>query len=376
MCRVLQKELNSEMKINKNLAAYSCFKIIILEGFIIIMKKLIFLWVLVLASCASSKFDKVNGVSFVSSREEVAQHHIDPVLDVQANYAAIMPFGFIRDLDSPELVFNTDRQWFGERREGAKQYIEKLHQNGVSVMVKPQIWIFDGQFTGNMKMPSEEDWKKLEASYEEFILLYAGLAEETQSDIFCIGTELKTFVDERPEFWNDLIQKVRTAYTGKITYAANWDEYAKTPFWEELDYIGVNAYFPLCERENPTVETLTEGWQPWKTKMRELAEQVERPILFTEFGYRSMDFTGKKPWLVDRNQENVNLEAQARATQVLFEEFWNEDWFAGGFVWKWFMQHDSVGGNEDNRFTPQNKPAESVIRRQYAQVRKSSLKGY
>jgi len=336
------------------------------------MKKLIFLWVLVLASCASSKFDKVNGVSFVSSREEVAQHHIDPVLDVQANYAAIMPFGFIQDLDSPELIFDSDRQWYGERREGVRQYIEGMHQNGVSVMLKPQIWIWDGKFTGNMKMPTEEDWEKLEASYEEFILLYAGLAEETQSDIFCIGTELKTFVDERPEFWNDLIQKVRIAYTGKITYAANWDEYAKTPFWSELDYIGVNAYFPLCERENPTVETLTEGWQPWKTKMRELAEQVERPILFTEFGYRSMDFTGKKPWLVDRNQENVNLEAQARATQVLFEEFWNEDWFAGGFVWKWFMQHDKVGGSEDNRFTPQNKPAESVIRKQYAQVRKST----
>ena len=221
------------------------------------MKKLIYLCVLVFASCATTKFDKVNGVSFVSSREEVAQHHIDPVLNVGANYAAVMPFGFIRDLDSPELIFNTDRQWYGERREGAKQYIEKLHQNGVSVMVKPQIWIFDGQFTGNMKMPSEEDWKKLEASYEAFILLYAEMAEETQSDIFCIGTELKTFVNERPEFWNDLIKKVREVYTGKITYAANWDEYAKTPFWSELDFIGVNAYFPLCERENPTTVSYT-----------------------------------------------------------------------------------------------------------------------
>ena len=94
------------------------------------MKKLIYLCVLVFASCATNKFDKVNGVSFVSSREEVAQHHIDPVINVGANYAAVMPFGFIRDLDSPELIFNTDRQWYGERREGAKQYIEKLHQNG------------------------------------------------------------------------------------------------------------------------------------------------------------------------------------------------------------------------------------------------------
>lgn len=358
------------MKFNKNYAAYWCFKMIILEGFTINMKKLVFLWAFVLVACASSKSVKVNGVSFVSSGEKVAQHHIDPVLDVQANYAAIMPFGFIRDPDSPELIFNTDRQWFGERREGAEQYIEKLHQNGVMVMVKPQIWIWDGKFTGNMRMPSEEEWQKLEASYEAFVLLYAEMAEETQSDIFCIGTELNAFVEERPKFWDNLIQKVRAVYNGKVTYAANWDEYEKTPFWDRLDYIGVNAYFPLCEKQNPTVETLTEGWKPWKAKMRELAQREGRPILFTEFGYRSMDFTGKKPWLVDRNQMNVNLKAQADATQVIFDEFWDEDWFAGGFVWKWFMQHDQVGGQRDNRFTPQNKPAESVIRKQYAQVKK------
>ena len=337
------------------------------------MKKLVFLWVLVFVSCSTGKLVKVNGVSFVSSGEEVSQHHIDPILDVQANYAAIMPFGFIRDVDSPELIFDSEHQWYGERSEGVRQYIEGMNQNGVSVMLKPQIWIHRGEFTGNMKMPNEEGWKKLEASYEKFILLYAQLAEETQSDIFCIGTELKTFINERPEFWVNLIQKVKKVYHGNLTYAANWDEYAKTPFWSQLDYIGVNAYFPLCEKEDPTIKTLSEGWQPWKTKMMKLSKEVDKPILFTEFGYRSMDYTGKKPWLVDRNQERVNLEAQARATQVLFDEFWNEDWFAGGFVWKWFMQHDQVGGREDNRFTPQNKPAESVIRRQYAQVKKSSL---
>ncbi len=361
------------MKINKNLAAWCCFKSIILEGSMIIMRKLVFILAFVVASCSSSKFDKVNGISFVSSREELSQHHIDPVLNIQANYAAIMPFGFIRDIDSPDLVFDSDRQWFGETREGAKQYIQKLHQNGVSVMVKPQIWVRGGEFTGNMTMRTEADWIKLEASYEKFILLYADLAEETQSDIFCIGTELKAFVNNRPEFWNHLIQKVKKIYNGQLTYAANWDEYIKTPFWQQLDYIGVNAYFPLCEEENPTIETLTEGWQPWKTQLRKLAKQEGRPILFTEFGYRSMDFTGKKPWLVDRNQMDVNLKAQADATQVVFDEFWNENWFAGGFVWKWFMQHDQVGGHGDNRFTPQNKPAESVIRRQYGQLKKSSL---
>ena len=122
-------------------------------------------------------------------------------------------------------------------------------------MVKPQIWISNGAFTGNMSMPTKEDWEKFESSYEEFILLFAQMAEETQSDIFCIGTELKTFINERPEFWVNLIRKVKKVYHGNLTYAANWDEYAKTPFWSQLDYIGVNAYFPLCEKENPSSDT-------------------------------------------------------------------------------------------------------------------------
>lgn len=337
------------------------------------MKKLAFIWCLILLSCDGHKLEKINGVSFVASREEVAQPHVDPVLDIHANYAAIMPFGFMQDPNSPSLIFDTDRQWFGETREGAKQYIEMLHKNGVKVMLKPQIWIRRGEFTGNMAMQTEADWKILEDAYAEFILLYAGLAEETQSDIFCIGTELATFVKNRPEFWNDLINKVRKVYHGKLTYAANWDEYAKTPFWDGLDYIGVNAYFPLCQRQTPTLETLRTGWQPWKTKMMALSEQLDRPIVFTEFGYRSMDYTGKKPWLVDRNEEKVNLQAQADAMQVIFDEFWGEEWFAGGFVWKWFIHHDRAGGLADNRFTPQNKPAESVIRQRYAQIKKSSL---
>jgi len=78
-----------------------------------------------------------------------------------------------------------------------------------------------------------------------------------------------------------------------------------------------------------------------------------------------MDYTAKKPWLVDRSEEGVNLEAQANAKRAIFEEFWNEDWFAGGFVWKWFIHHSRAGGLSDNRFTPQNKPAQEVIRDYY-----------
>ena len=316
-------------------------------------------------SCASQALPKINGVSFVASREEAKQEHVDEVLLVNANHAAVMPFGFIRDINSPEIIHNTDRQWFGETKGGAKQYIELLQKNGVQVMVKPQIWIWRGEFTGTLKMNTEEEWKILEKSYDDFIITYAKLAEETKADILCIGTELEQFVKNRPGYWKNLVKEIREVYKGKLTYAANWDEYPRTTFWEDLDYIGIDAYFPLSEEKTPSVEQLKKGWQPWKNKIAALSKEKNKPVLFTEFGYRSMDYNAKKPWLVDRNDDAVNLQAQSNAKKAIFSEFWTEDWFAGGYVWKWFINHEKSGGIEDNRFTPQNKPAQKIITEYY-----------
>lgn len=316
-------------------------------------------------SCNSQIAEKINGISFVASRDKVTQAHINPVLNVKANYAAVMPFGFIRNLTASNVVFNTDRQWFGETRSGAKQYSELLHKNGIKVMIKPQIWVWKGEFTGDIQMETEESWQELEKTYEDFILTYAELAQEVNAEIYCIGTELEEFVKNRPEFWIKLIAKVKTVYTGKLTYAANWDEYTRTSFWAELDYIGVDAYFPISDAKNPTKTQMSEGWQKWKIQLKNISKKEGKPILFTEFGYRSMDYTGKKPWLVDRGEMEVNLTAQADATQVVFDEFWKEGWFAGGFIWKWFIHYEKSGGIDDNRFTPQNKPAEDVIRNNY-----------
>jgi hypothetical protein len=330
------------------------------------MQKLGLLFLLLLQlGCSGRAMEKFNGVSFVASREMVAQEHVDAVRNINAKCAAVMPFGFIRDADSPEIIFDTSRQWFGETRTGARQYIDILHRNGLKVMLKPQIWISRGAFTGNLKMNSEENWKVLEGSYRNFIMAYATLAQETKADAFCIGTELEQFVNHRPGYWTQLIKEIRNVYNGKLTYAANWDEYGRTPFWEDLDFVGIDAYFPLSDEKTPSVEQLRKGWQPHKEKIKSLSLALDKPIIFTEYGYRSNNYTAKKPWLVDHSQDEVNLEAQTNATKAIFEEFWKEEWFAGGFVWKWFIDHEKAGGINDNRFTPQNKPAEEVIKSFY-----------
>ncbi|MEM6515020.1 MAG: glycoside hydrolase [Bacteroidota bacterium] len=324
-----------------------------------------FLFIGVLLSSCKAQVEKINGVSFVAARDTIDQANVSPVAKLGANYAAIMPFGFIKNLQHPEIIHNTDRQWFGEIRAGAKQYIEQLRKLDIKIMVKPQIWVWRGEFTGDIEMNNEADWKALESSYNDFIMTYAELAAEVNAEIFCIGTELENFVEGRPAFWMNLISEIKKVYPGKLTYAANWDEYKRTPFWAEVDYIGVDAYFPVSEMKTPTVEDCRKGWQKHKTLLQSMSKEKERPILFTEFGYRSMDYNGSKPWNSDHTIETLNFEAQSNATQALFEEFWNQEWFSGGFIWKWFVNYEEVGGMQDNQFTPQNKPVEDIITSYY-----------
>lgn len=322
------------------------------------------LLLLLFLSIYSVHAQKINGVSFVASGDSIRTQHIQPVVNVNANYVAIMPFGFSPNLKTNKIYFNGRRQWFGEREEGVIQYARQFRKRGIRVMLKPQLWV-RGNYTGHIKMDTEEDWKLLEKSYDEFILFYAKVAQKMKADILCIGTELEQFVINRPQYWKLLIQRIRDIYKGKLTYASNWDEFKRVTFWNQLDYIGVDAYFPLSEKKTPSIDDFQKGWQPHKSQIVTIQKNFRKPILFTEFGYRSVNYTGKEPWDSSRVLGEVNFEGQTNGLQAIYNEFWKEDWFAGGFIWKWFVQHDRVGGVKNNRFTPQNKPAEELLSKLY-----------
>jgi len=320
--------------------------------------------ILLLSSCAVQR-ERINGVSFVAHPEPVVAQNIKPVKEVNANYAAIMPFGFIRNTSDPQIHFNTERQWFGETAAGVAQYASELQKEGIKIMLKPQIWIWRGEYTGTLEMTTEADWLAFEESYSTFILSFAKQAEDLNIPMLCIGTELDKFVQARPAYWDKLITEIRAIYNGQLTYAANWDEYKRVPFWEQLDYIGVDAYFPISTQQTPQLAKAIAAWQPWLDQLELVSTKADRPVLFTEYGYRSWDHAGKEPWQSIRTDEGVNLEAQQVLLQALYDAVWDQEWFAGGFIWKWFVNHDYSGGTDNTMFTPQNKPAEMLIKEHY-----------
>lgn len=320
------------------------------------MKKYFYLFI-ILSNASYSQ--KINGLSYVASNTAVTAEMIQPVLDVNANWVALMPFGFMRNISDTSVQYNSKRQWYGETVEGVTNTAKEFHKKKIKVMLKPQIWIPNGGFTGNILMKNEQDWKDFEKQYELFILDYAKVAKNCNVEIFCIGTEMNKFVTSRPEFWKKLIKKIKLIYSGKLTYAENWDTYKNVSFISELDYIGVDAYFPLSKEKTPSVKTLEKAWKTEKATLKSLSAKYKKPILFTEFGYQSKDYTAAEPWN-HSNNNGLNLIAQQNALEAQLKQFWNEKWFAGGFLWKWYDNKNS-GGLKDTDYTVQNKPAQKLL---------------
>jgi hypothetical protein len=306
--------------------------------------------------------DKIDGVSFVSAAQPANAQTFVPIRQrVHADWVALTPYAFSWK-DSTQIHFDTPRQWQGETTQGIIAYAKYARQQQLKLMIKPHLWIIRGGFTGKISFKSPNQWQAWAKSYEAYILHYAQLADSLKAELFCIGTELESFVKAQPQFWQQLIKKIRKVYQGKLTYAANWDEYKRFPYWAMLDYIGIDAYFPLAKTATPTLAQLKAGWQPWLKEISKVQQQHRKPVLFTEFGYRSINHTARKPWESGNYRQAVNLKGQTQALEALFQNLLPQPWFAGGFVWKWFDENaHQINPATHTGYSPQNKPAEKTI---------------
>lgn len=307
----------------------------------------------------------IKGISFEAPKVEVRNETLFPIRQLGANWISIMPYAFTRN-GSPDIQFNSHWQWRGEREEGVLETIKAAKANKLSVMMKPHLWIHN-QFTGDVAFTTDDDWKRWESSYRDYVLYYAELSEREGVEIFCIGTELKTFVNRRPVFWIQLIRDIQKVYSGKLTYAANWDNFTNIPFWDRLDYIGVDAYFPICSQQTPTYDSLVKGWKPWIEKMEEVSNANDKNVIFTEIGYRSMDYCAKEPWVSYEDFGNENQEAQQNCIKAFFDVAHKASFIKGAFLWKWHTyEHLPEKGNKN--YTFQQKAGEKIIQHYFNSV--------
>ncbi len=308
---------------------------------------------------------KIDGITMVAPPQQFQSDPMEAIHQVNANWVAFVPFGF-SDQKKPEVRFGYANQWWGESKEGIETSIKLAKAKGLKVMLKPQVWIYGG-WVGDVDFKSDQDWKIWEESYRKYIMSFVEIAIEYDVDLFCIGTEYRKAVKKREEFWRTLIKDIRKDYKGKLTYSSNWDAYEKVPLWDALDYIGISAYFPLSDLETPPTLMLSYRWNKHIKNLKKFSDKFDKQILFTEYGYLSVDGAAGKTWELEKRVKSldINERAQANGYEALFKSFWKEDFWAGGFLWKWFPEGNGHEGYPERDYTPQNKEAERILSEWY-----------
>ena len=255
---------------------------------------------------------------------------LDELKALGANAIAIHPYariaanGNLSFDENPKLDYvSTPLRW--------------AHERGLQVMLIPHIAYWGSPFLwrGEINFPEAAGWDRFFTDYERWIVKMARLAEENHAEIFCIGLEYgpsQKFLER----WRKIIAAIRAVYHGRITYGANWDEIENVPFWDDLDFIGVLAYFPLTSAPNPTPVQLAAGWEKWMEKLGALSKQHGKPVLFTEIGYNKSERCAAEPWDFHHEAGPAAEEMQARCIEQALLLHDRYRFLAGMFFWKWF----------------------------------------
>lgn len=287
-----------------------------------------------------------------------------PVSDITLAYikevgfdtVAIMIPGYQEQITSTEIYTKDCKGGDTPTMESIAHAIKTCHTLGLRVLLKPHV--DPRSHASRTRIVPSDEWFN---SYEEFIYKYAELAAEHQVEIFSVGTELEaTTYDEWKERWTDIISQVRDVYSGIITYSANWTEYEHVSFWEDIDIIGIDAYFPLTPTNNPTLNDLVWGWNYRASKIDKWLKEEEltdKGVFFTEIGYPSVDGANRRPWKALTTIEDQ--QEQADSLLAMVKTMTRRPWFKGYYIWQYFPQDrwSPLG------FTIREKKAEEVLKK-------------
>jgi hypothetical protein len=282
-----------------------------------------------------------------------------------ANYVSLIVPYFQSDINTSDIMAGANTPSDATLVDA----INYIHSQGMKVMLKPHLDTFTSQWRGFINPRDRATWYQ---KYDAMLTHLGDIGKQTNVESFCIGTELITMATYRSnpdntQEWIKMINDVRAHYNGQLTYSANWgpanypfnDEKNYLGFWPNLDFIGLSAYFEL---HTPTTnyEDLRNAWDTYrKEQIEPLWNKYHKQIVFTEIGYRSLSGARNQPWNYGGGG-SYNPQEQANLYDGLFK-FWDSySYMSGIHLWNW-DSNPNAGGSGNIDFTPQNKPAQSIM---------------
>jgi hypothetical protein len=217
-----------------------------------------------------------------------------------------------------------------------------------------------GEWRGNIAPRDLDAWW---ASYGAWIEGQVDLARRIGAQRLAIGSELSSREHERAR-WASLIERVRArAPDLDLVYSANWDHFVEVSFWDLVDVVGVSAYFELAKTNDADVDALRRGLEAPTAALARFSALLGRRLVFTEFGFPSLDGGAMFPWDQTRRAP-LDLDEQARAYEAFLSTLARAPFVAGSYAWTWF----GPGGPTCGDYTPRGKPAAQVLAQRFAAI--------
>jgi hypothetical protein len=213
--------------------------------------------------------------------------------------------------------------------------IAEAHRLGLKIMIKPHIAYWGSRFSwhGAIEFDDAEQWRRFFDSYEGWIALVARLAHD--ADAFVVGTELDRTV-RHDAAWRGIIAAVRAETAAPLTYSAGWDHFDEVPFWDALDAIAIQGYFPLVDHGGlPEQRELDLAWEHLTARLEEFGRQHSRNVVLGELGYNLSSDAARRPWEYAQGGDDAE-EVQRRCLDSALRALSRSQIVAGAFLWKWF----------------------------------------
>ncbi|MCK5450382.1 MAG: hypothetical protein KAI70_01305, partial [Candidatus Omnitrophica bacterium] len=284
--------------------------------------------------------------------------------ETNASWVNIVTTWYQEGVDSTEIIPHPDKT---PNEEALEFMFKRARRLGLHIMFTPLVDLLNkegGVWRSDISFHTNEEWDAWFASYRNFILKYAEVAEKNDMDIFNVGTELYFTTSKRPDKWVELIKDVRKVFSGRLIYTANWfEEYKEVRFWEYLDYAGISAYFPLADDDKPSYGEIKKNCEKWAVEIEAWQKIHGKPVVFSEVGYKSIEGAAKEPWNFISGGK-VDIKQQYNCYKAVLETFWDKEWFYGMYWWAW-RTNVLISGKFHRGYTPYDKPAAKLLYKWY-----------
>jgi hypothetical protein len=315
-----------------------------------------------------------------------------------AKYVGFHIFWSYSSTDTPKMQSAYESEKFTDdstRLNTQKDMLKLLKKRGYKVVLLPSLYF--GYMLGKLDPTQEtslnntlydphtatwyDNWF---VDYEKFMQEMATLAEECDVDILACGWHLQyTAIDGKDGYdtttkWRNLIDKMRTWYSGKIVFLAGTNgtsanDTANIKFWDKVDYVGLDLSGGIQNYAgtiDPTVAQAKAGFDSMLATLdvKNICEtNNKKAILVTSYASSTVCFNGL--WFEDFDPQPdyvVDEDKQNTAYQGFYESIKDKVYIQGLLAWgywwkKTFYNNTSGDASFDKGCSIRNKKAEATI---------------